>query len=72
MSTPAETNRSLQPEYTAAVARQRAEWELVTDIHMGPVERVIAYARWLAATERIKTLSGKLGGDEISGTPCPP
>jgi hypothetical protein len=72
MSTPPDSHGSPQAEHTAAVARQRAEWKIANDLRLGPVERVIAYARWLAATERVKSLSRKWGDDEISGSPCPP
>jgi hypothetical protein len=72
MSTTSDPHGALQAEYTSAVARQRAEWKIANDSHIGPVERVIAYAHWLAATERMKSLSRKMGGDEVSGSPCPP
>jgi hypothetical protein len=72
MSTPSDPPGSQQAEYTAAVVRQRAEWKIANDKGMGPVERVVAYARWLAATERMKSLSRKMGGGEGSGSPCPP
>jgi hypothetical protein len=72
MSTPSDPSGSLQAEYTAAEVRQRAEWKIANDKGMGPVERVVAYARWLAATERMKSLSRKMGGGGVSGSPCPP
>ena len=72
MSTPFDPAGSPQAEYTAAVALQRAEWKVANDPHLGPVERVIAYARWLAANERVKSLSRKPGPGEVSGSPCPP
>lgn len=54
---------SLLAEYSAALERQRAEWSLATDAGAGAVERVKAYARWLAASERVKALSCALGND---------
>ena len=64
MCTQSDSFESLQAEYEAAVLQQRAEWKLANDDKLGPVERVVAYARWLAATERIKELSAKLGLDD--------
>lgn len=72
MSTASDPHGSLQAEYAAAQAQQRAEWQIANDTRLGPIDRVMAYARWLAATERLKSLSRKMGGDEISGSPCPP
>ena len=64
MCTQPDSFESLQAEYEAAVLQQRAEWKLANDDNLGPVERVVAYARWLAASERIKELSVKLGLDD--------
>jgi len=64
MGTHPDSFESLQAEHEAAVLQQRAEWKLANDDSLGPVERVVAYARWLAATERIKVLSVKLGLDD--------
>ncbi len=56
--------KSLMAEYTAAIEHERAEWKLASDASLGAVERVKAYARWLAATERTKALSRQLSGDD--------
>ncbi|MCM2252459.1 MAG: hypothetical protein NDJ19_08890 [Ramlibacter sp.] len=62
---------SLLAEYSAALERQRAEWTLATDAAVGAVERVKAYARWLAASERVKSLSAAMGRDQPI-QPCRP
>lgn len=62
---------SLLAEYTAATAQERAEWTVANDSKLGAVERVKAYARWLAAAERVKALSMRMGDDAAPG-PCPP
>jgi hypothetical protein len=50
----------LQAEYRTATAQERAEWKVLSDPNLGPVERVKAYARWTAAAEQIKDLSIKM------------
>ena len=65
--------QSLSAEYTAAMAQERSEWKMVNDASLDAVERVKAYARWLAAAQRIKCLSIKLGnGGMAAAPPCPP
>jgi hypothetical protein len=62
---------SLLAAYQAAVARERAEWKLASDASAGPVERVKAYGRWLAAADRVKALSARLeDDDENPSQPC--
>ena len=58
----------LRAEYAAAVERERAEWKTTNDISLDSVGRVQAYARWLAAAERVRALSIRAGGDSKSGT----
>jgi hypothetical protein len=72
MSTDRDSSPSLPAEYAAAVARERAEWEVACDADRGAVERVIAYARWLAAAERVKALAGRMGIDDSPIQPCRP
>lgn len=62
---------ALPAEYSAALEWQRAEWSLATNAGVGAVERVKAYARWLAASERVKSLSAAMGGDQPI-QPCRP
>ena len=57
----------LRAEYAAAVEVERAEWKTANDISLDSVGRVQAYARWLAAAERVKALSIRTGGDRKSG-----
>jgi hypothetical protein len=63
---------SLPAEYAAAVAKERAEWNIASDAARGAVERVIAYARWLAAAERVEALAARLGIDDSPIRPCRP
>ncbi|HEX9718917.1 MAG TPA: hypothetical protein VGA59_04230 [Ramlibacter sp.] len=72
MSTDRDSYKSLQAEYTAAVAQERAEWKVASDASLGAVERVLAYARWLAAAERVKALSIRLGDHAPPAWPCRP
>jgi hypothetical protein len=61
---------SLLAEYTAAMAQELAEWTVAKDTSLGPVERVKAYARWLAAAELVRALSRRMGDDAVP-RPCP-
>lgn len=51
---------SMQAEYAAAVAQERACWARVQDCDLHPVERVKAYGAWLGAAERAMDLALKL------------
>jgi len=51
---------SLQTQYAAAVAEERAFWQKVHDVSLHPVERLKAYAAWLAAAKRASSLALKL------------
>jgi hypothetical protein len=72
MCTDGHSYQSLAAEYAAAVAQQRAEWSIATDAGVSAVERVKAYARWLAAAERIKALSISVGDDQGKARPADP
>lgn len=61
----------LLAEYADAMAQERTEWKAVQDTNLGSAERVVAYARWLAAADRVKALAEKLR-DAGSATPPPP
>lgn len=63
MGTQPDPYASLLAEYIAAMAQERAEWTLVKDTSLGTIERVKAYARWLAAVERVKALSVRMEDD---------
>lgn len=54
--------QTLQAEYRAAAAQERAEWKTLNDTALSPVERVKAYARWANAAERVKALSISMRG----------
>ena len=51
---------SLLAEYEAAIATERAAWEIVRDETAKPTERVVAYARWRRAADRVKELADQL------------
>jgi hypothetical protein len=59
MATQSDPYESLLAEYTAAMAKERAEWKALRDSNseLAAVERVKSYARWRAAAEDIKALS---------------
>jgi len=48
---------ALLSEYAAAMAQEREEWKLVSDAAVAGAERVMAYARWRQAADRIRTLA---------------
>ena len=64
--------QSLLAEYETAVVQERTEWKIANDTSLGAVDRVRAYARWLAAAKRVKTLSMRLGDGRTSAPPCAP
>lgn len=51
---------ALLGEYEAAIATERAAWEIVRDETAKPTERVVAYARWRQAADRVKVLADQL------------
>jgi len=53
-------HESLLAEYEAAIALERATWNLVRDETANPPERVVAYARWRRAAERVKLLADQM------------
>ena len=60
MSKEAAAYESVLTEYDAASAQERSEWNAVQDKSLKPVERVVAYARWRAAADRLWALAEKL------------
>jgi hypothetical protein len=72
MSPDRDSYPSLPAEYAAALAKERAEWKIASDAGKSAVDRVIAYARWLAAAERVKALAARMGGDDSGFQPCRP
>jgi hypothetical protein len=66
-------HESLLAEYEAAIALERATWTVARDETVKPQERVVAYARWRKAAERVKVLADQMleGGGNASqpGTP---
>ena len=48
---------SFTAEYQAAIALERAAWTVARDESVQPQERVVAYARWRRAAERVKVLA---------------
>lgn len=69
MPQPAPDSDSLQAEYVAAVAEERAWWTKLHDPILGPVERLLAYASWRAAAARNKDVAAQLR--ELIATPAP-
>lgn len=51
---------SLLAEYEAAIALERAEWKVTRDESAKPHERLLAYARWRTAADRVKVLADHL------------
>jgi len=43
--------------YEAALTEERTLWGQIRNAEASPVDRVIAYAQWRAAAERVKTLA---------------
>jgi hypothetical protein len=53
-------HESLLAEYEAAIALERATWTVARDETVKPQERVVAYARWRRAAERVKLLADQM------------
>jgi len=51
---------SLLAEYEAAIAMERAAWNVVRDESARPEVRMVAYARWRRAADRVKVLADQL------------
>jgi hypothetical protein len=47
----------LPEAYEAALTEERMLWGQIRNVEAGPVGRVMAYAQWRAAAERVKTLA---------------
>jgi hypothetical protein len=61
----------MQAQYAAAVAEEHAYWNRANDSTLQPVERVIAYGRWLAASELAMLLALKLRHPDPPPTGAP-
>ena len=55
---------SLLAAYELALAEEHMLWRSINDVKLKPTDRLMAYARWRAAAERVKVLASRLHGAE--------